>query len=606
MTLSAFISVPELMLRVRFPTEVHDVREFIQPNQFHVRHALLDVKDKYGELNAYNCWDWVCSEVIYPRDERGTPNEYHRMDSYAIRQRFVVGAGWVTDPAKRQQVWWEWFDFPWEILAGSPKIADCISADTEIICVIDNHYEAIPISKLEGMKNVKVPSYNFETQAIEIKPVTAVIPKGRKGVYEIQLRNGTSFECTANHRLFRTPTTYNREGVEECVASDLDTSQHGNNSRHQLVTLRKLPSLNGKSPVSPDELWVYGHYAAEGYSRRASPNTYAVSIAGDNLQLRQLLAWKLLRLGVPFSFSKRSRHASMYIGSSPLRDKLSTLGHNAFEKKFPDFVTGLGSDDIEALLDGYILGDTWLPKKDKVYCLSKKNTVLMHTTSSDKLAQQLRLLHFILGRPLYNQYQLHHGGSGHQPIWRLYENKNPVFNRPLRSTEGGMYPDLSKVGVSRIVSKGEQETFDITVKDNHNFFLAKSGVLVHNCDGKAILLCNMLRTLGEPARVALGGFSTDKEALSHAWVLSNGMVLETTVDQAGLTYPEENERYVPLIYFDETVVTLDPSVYTALKDLDYIPALGDMYRGLGISMNCQKKASVLCEMLNGSLSCEFV
>lgn len=246
----AFITVPELMLRVRFPTEVHDVREFIQPNQFHLRHALLEVKDKYGEVTPFNCWDWVCSEVRYPRDSMGRPNEYHRMDSYAIRQYYVVGAGWVTDPQKRQQVWWEWFDFPWEILAGSPKIADC--------------------------------------------------------------------------------------------------------------------------------------------------------------------------------------------------------------------------------------------------------------------------------------------------------------------------------------------------------------------DGKAILLCNMLRTIGEPARVGMGGFATDKEALSHAWVVSGGQVLETTTDNAGLSYPENNGHYIPLIYFDESTVTLDPSVYDALKDLDYVPALGDVYRGLGIGYDCKKKSQVMCQMIQGSLACEFV
>ena len=238
------------MLRVRFPTEVHDVREFIVPNQFHIRQALLDVASKYGAVTPWNCWDWVCREVQYPRDSRGVPNEYHRMDSYAIRQNFVVGAGMVVQPMKHQQVWWEWFDFPWEILAGEPKVADC--------------------------------------------------------------------------------------------------------------------------------------------------------------------------------------------------------------------------------------------------------------------------------------------------------------------------------------------------------------------DGTSVLLCNMLRTIGESAKVALGGFSTDKEALSHAWVVTNGQVWETTVGEAGLALAEDNGKYIPLIYFDETLIQLDPAVWSALKDLDYVPALGDMYRGLGIGRNCMKKMQIMCEMLNGSLSCDFV
>jgi hypothetical protein len=130
--------------------------------------------------------------------------------------------------------------------------------------------------------------------------------------------------------------------------------------------------------------------------------------------------------------------------------------------------------------------------------------------------------------------------------------------------------------------------------------------MVGDCDGSSILLCNLLRAIGVSAQVALGGFATDKEALSHAWVVCNGQVLETTTDTAGIVLPEDNETYIPLIYFDESTISLDPSVYDALVDLDYIPALGDMYRGLGIGENCQKKMDILCRMIEGSLSCEFV
>jgi len=579
--------VSELFLQVRFPGEIHDVKEFVQPKQWHVQQLISDLK-KQGPVTPELLWDWVCRNVQYPLDFRGHANEYHKLDAYALRPVYIIGWGQQVIPENRQVVWGEWFDWPWEILSAPKMVADCISADTEIICVVDNHYDSVPIGKLEGAKGVKVPSYNFEKQQIEIKPVSHVVPKGRKPVYEIQLRNGMSFECTANHRLFRAPTTYNYDGVEECTAFDLDKSQAGNNNRHHLISLRQLPALNRKTLVSDEELWIYGHYAAEGWSsppKRGSK--YRVSIAGDNPALRQALGFRLLCLGVPFTFSKRTRHASIEVRSSELRDKLATLGHNAFEKRFPSFVTGLTTDDIQVLLDGYIAGDTWLPKVGKEYTSGHKNETLEHSTSSDMLAQQLRLLHFILGRPLYSQYQLNHGGAGHKPIWRLYENKNSVFNRKYS-------PGLSKVPVRRIVSKGEQETFDLTVSGNHNFFLAKSGVLAHNCDGDSVLLASLIRGIGSDAYVAIGGFAGEADPLTHAWVVHNSQVWEVTAPEAGFALPEDNDVYIPLMYFNDERVLVTPELYGILKEMNYIPSIGNLCQNFGFGCDdCKKRAAVL-------------
>jgi hypothetical protein len=129
---------------------------------------------------------------------------------------------------------------------------------------------------------------------------------------------------------------------------------------------------------------------------------------------------------------------------------------------------------------------------------------------------------------------------------------------------------------------------------------------VADCDGSSIFLCNMLRSIDQEAKVAIGGFATDSEALSHAWVVTNGQVWETTADEAGLALPEDNDTYQPLILFDEASISLDPAVYAELEKMSYVPALDEVYRDLGITRNCQKKMQVMCQIKSGILSCNFI
>jgi hypothetical protein len=117
--------VPELYLQVRFPGEIHDVKEFIQPRQWHVQKLINDLRDSGHNVTAELLWDWVCRNVDYPLDQWGRTNEYHRMDAYAVRPAYILGWGPQVVPRVRQTVWSEWFDWPWEILSSPRMVADC-------------------------------------------------------------------------------------------------------------------------------------------------------------------------------------------------------------------------------------------------------------------------------------------------------------------------------------------------------------------------------------------------------------------------------------------------------------------------------------------------
>lgn len=120
-----FVPVADLFLEVRFSGEVHDVREFITPNQWHVRQKIEELRNKWELVTPEVCWEYVCADIQYPLDIHGKANEYHRLDSYAFRQYFVPGMGWFVRPWVKQVVYDEWFDFPAEILSMPKPIADC-------------------------------------------------------------------------------------------------------------------------------------------------------------------------------------------------------------------------------------------------------------------------------------------------------------------------------------------------------------------------------------------------------------------------------------------------------------------------------------------------
>jgi hypothetical protein len=121
----SFVQASNLYLQVRFPGEIHDVREFVQPNQWHVQKLISDLRDGGHVVSPELLWDWVCRSVDYPLDRWGRTNEYHQLDSYAFRPIYVIGWGYQVVPRVRQAVWNEWFDWPWEILSAPKMVADC-------------------------------------------------------------------------------------------------------------------------------------------------------------------------------------------------------------------------------------------------------------------------------------------------------------------------------------------------------------------------------------------------------------------------------------------------------------------------------------------------
>ena len=176
-----------------------------------------------------------------------------------------------------------------------------------------------------------------------------------------------------------------------------------------------------------------------------------------------------------------------------------------------------------------------------------------HGTVSDKLAQQLKFIHLILGRPLHSRYDLKSYGAGKNPLpmWVLRESRHASYwQSPLLN--------IGTLKVNSIESNGKTPVYDIEVADNHNFILA-NGILAHNCANRAFLLTSLAKNeLPYSGQVycVMGVINSDGGG-DHAWVEAqlDGRIhiLEATItDKFRAIIPVSClDIYESKVYFDE-------------------------------------------------------
>jgi hypothetical protein len=257
-----------------------------------------------------------------------------------------------------------------------------------------------------------------------------------------------------------------------------------------------------------------------------------------------------------------------------LKDELSKLGDNARDKRFPQARLSLSEDDMRILLQAYAEGDGYInPKRPTNF--KHSNVKLIYNTSSTTLAKQLRFMHWLLGEPLYSWYQVNHQGAGKYPIWRLYVGQKGTYTREILD-------GVSKVPVKAIEYVGEERTYDITVADTHNFVLAESGLIVHNCEDSSFTLASAVLRLFEivgdfqlswwyrwfnrdapNCQVWIGYVWQDGQYWGHAWVSFRNPKYQFSKDWLILesTYESEvpmwmwivwnKDQYVPVYMFNQ-------------------------------------------------------
>ena len=499
----------------------------VRPDQ--VRLLSILVKSPRG------AWRWVATNIKYEREGFLIENDVWRCPAITIRR----GCG------------------------------DCVTKDTKVIAVEDGEYVIKTIGEIK--EGDLVLSYDFTNQRYRINRVARKIFKGTKEVYRIKIRGGYEFYVTANHKLFvyskswkkpkyiegvKTWSDYvlmRRYGVPNIITEDgkvrvmytkdfiRDWNSLSAKWYRQLVGALKIPSL-GKV-VNNDLLFIEGLYVAEGWCDDGH-----TCIAVGNEEIKRMLVDRLEKLGIPYSVRERNTSSYVSIHKSWLKKHLKKLGRVAVEKHFLNHHLSLSEEQIRLLLHAYALGDGHFQRP---YIMKKQGTLyrrkLIYYTSSPHLVTQLSFLHLVLGEPLtfYNRGKV---GFAKHDTYALYN-----YDRQ-RNYE--ILPGVRNVPVREITLEGTEKVYDIEVERDHNFILADSGLIIHNCDDLSILLCSLLRAMGVEAYVRIAEVEYPFRAF-HAWVIAyvdgEWIGMDATNPKLYGINVERHYRYKPIADFNESI-----------------------------------------------------
>ena len=386
------------------------------------------------------------------------------------------------------------------------KRGDCIPLTEKIVVRrrSTGRYEIVPIGNLrDSYSQFEALSYNFQAEKWEFKEITRWVDKGIKKTFSVRMSNGTSFRCTEDHKLF----TYKqhagykrRHGLKVKDPSLFDVRTLGeinrvSAGRPALAMAARIPVLDSSLNRSEERLWCLGLYVAEGWKQ--GRHNERVQISGDG-HVRDRLCEKLNAIGAPYSKSKREVSSYVSLLKSDFRSEFlaDCLGGYAWEKDLPEDLLSMGFTQIDSFLDGYGLGDDFVPTNGQW----KRRVERVHNTCSLELAKKLMFFHRLKGEPSSLWTQRDHGGAGKHTIYRVlvWKRDGSLDSSHTRFKE--RLPGVSSCHIKEVVDAGEELVCDITVDGNHNFVL-ENGVIAHNCDDFTVLLCAAAEVLGCPCRI---------------------------------------------------------------------------------------------------------
>ena len=358
-----------------------------------------------------------------------------------------------------------------------------IWADKRIDCVA--YYEEI--YTIDGTKKIKdlregdlVLSYDFKSKKYCYKPITNIWDKGKLQINRVHFRNGTHIDVSEDHPMLAT-TSQKYINFEKIPLSQIEIEKWWKN---KVPFTKQLPYVEKDVDwLTKDLCFVIGHFFAEGWVQKKDKNSKSVFTSGYDCP--EYIAPILEKYDIPFTEHKNNSGVPcIRFKSSKFKEFLQTLKVNSFEFTIPDWLSQLPKQKLEAILEGHFLGDG--------HYRTKPFECRQYSTSSDQLKEFLYEISLKLGKPLYCYNQVNHQGAGKRPIWRLDDNKNSVFRRPIG------YKGLSGLSISYIEKLNKTQMYDFEVKDTHNFVF-KNGVITHNCEDFSICVIAICNILGIPS-----------------------------------------------------------------------------------------------------------
>jgi len=343
----------------------------------------------------------------------------------------------------------------------------CFTGDT-LVAVADGR-NVVPISDLVDTKfpvysarpRVKSNGEKMKKWVPEIKNATAFCT-GEREVVEVELEDGSTFRCTPDHQLALRDTEWVE--AQHSVGKVLEPfTSRVNYSGHREICCNSGTRKQGKM------IWEYWN----GEVPEGHHVDHIVSRGGDNIQNLQILTREQ-------HWTKTSEERK---GSNNPIFKVDEDYHSAYisatctGKGNPCF-SGIDNYELIALGKtiyselGYFDKKAYLSLRDKGYNIPLSFSNYRFGKSFD----------------LYKSYVV--GEAEYDGKWEELKQapvnlKKEIFNAEQEKTASIRSNGLKVVSVRKL---GVEKVYDLTVEDNHNFYIVtkqdgnlNSGVLVHNC-----------------------------------------------------------------------------------------------------------------------------
>lgn len=316
-----------------------------------------------------------------------------------------------------------------------------------------------------------VLTYNFLTNRQEFAPIINVTNKGHLNSYSVQLKNHASFVASDNHPIFfkdRAPWKRRDTSTSYSVDTLSNVISKMSNTRFYVPCASRIRYDTLPSAHTADEFFILGHFIAEGWVIRNDDGTpKSVFTSGHDIDTDIIPV--LNRLEIRFYYHKNNSGVPYirFASDQSITKWLASFKDNSVDMRTSALISE-SVENIKSFLDGHWIGDG-----------HKQNNYIVHSTSSDDLAQTIVNVYGKLGTPALKYYQANHMGAGSHPIWRVMVNEKSNF------TKDRGFADLSETHIKSITSVGKVECFDFSTP-NGNYFL-ENGALLHNCDNFASL-----------------------------------------------------------------------------------------------------------------------
>ena len=434
----------------------------------------------HARITFYNCrMPRVWSEVI----ELGEREFQAKLGSYPWLSDPLHGV-WDFTPVNANLFFCDKPEFPW--FSERRWGRDCLPGFETVYA-----NKGVPkrIDELED--GDEVLSYNFVTRKQEYRKIS-IWRSGKKEMYEARFLNGNRSFSSKEHKFFTYENSSKREYVPvslENIFSRVEGKRKVDSWKRKVPTIKKaLYTETDVEWLNEDLCFVFGYYLSEGWREKTTLRMGARKIP-------RLIVPLLEANGIPYNLVYRKSDElpilTLLKTDTKFHDLLQKAKTNASDMHIEDFLYRLPRNKLRRFLEGCFQGDGHFvdygrgDERTKVY-----------STASDELKNYLMDISFKLGNPLnvYLQKDSQGAGKNPLPIWRLTDNPNSFFKKDYG------YDSLSETSLVSAESTGQMaDMWDIEVEGNHNFFLASSGTLVHNCDEWADLTYRWARHRKFPA-----------------------------------------------------------------------------------------------------------